>query len=655
MSSACLGGGRAKFAIPDTYPSGDGNYTLLYSTLGYEAAATKRVLIRQNDPQVPPSQGLAFTWRLVNAKDEQAASGQASYAGTAWGIPVWTADFSRVSAPGDYRLTAESADEHLATGTFRIDRFVLSSATLVPMAIDDAKVRQAPLELDGGYFDGNTREGYAVSHGEYVAGMVQAYERRRNALTDAQRQGMLDAINRGVDYLLLLADPGTGEVRSQSPARPYGGDVTDESTAQTARALAAYASRLRTEEPDQAERTYRRARLADASLAAAASPAYPPALRAAVEYDLYRYSGDAAMLASAVQAVRDLASSYDLRTMDRRSGDQLPHFEAMYRMWRDLPAQQDRAFWEETAKKVAAQYQDMLSKNPFELAPPGVTQAPGGQSAAQQWDDVTTVTPPGEGESTAIANGWYLARAIDATYLAQMTRDTSLERAATASIGWVAGLNAGLPTPRVSGAASSGPLSAASFVTGAGAPAAQPWSVWEWRRASVSATIVGGYSGGFSFGDSEVASTSLGEEGAWLYAMVVYEDYLNAGKRAPTLRPARARSSSPSAHVQSATAAETGGALRVLVIVVDGQGSPLAGANVTGAWSGGELLAGRRREEAVRTTQCVTVAGGSCLLTLAAEVLPVTRPVTLAITNVDAGGRVYDMTADGSSAVTSFP
>ena len=59
---ACsLRGGTKKVSIPADYPTADRRYTLLYSTLGYESAATKRVLIRQNDTAATVSEGLAFT------------------------------------------------------------------------------------------------------------------------------------------------------------------------------------------------------------------------------------------------------------------------------------------------------------------------------------------------------------------------------------------------------------------------------------------------------------------------------------------------------------------------------------------------------------------------------------------------------------------
>src|SRR5262245_38213730 len=95
LAQACqLLDSEESFEIPEGYATSDATYTLLYSTIGYDAGATKRVLVRQNDTGQPPAQGLAFQWRLVDDGGEVVETGLAQYAGTAWGIPIWVADFS---------------------------------------------------------------------------------------------------------------------------------------------------------------------------------------------------------------------------------------------------------------------------------------------------------------------------------------------------------------------------------------------------------------------------------------------------------------------------------------------------------------------------------------------------------------------------------
>ena len=77
-----------KVAIPETYRISSRTYTLLYSTLGYESAATKRVLIRQNDSTEQVSEGLKFNWRLVDDKGRAGVGRAGDVCGEGVGHPV---------------------------------------------------------------------------------------------------------------------------------------------------------------------------------------------------------------------------------------------------------------------------------------------------------------------------------------------------------------------------------------------------------------------------------------------------------------------------------------------------------------------------------------------------------------------------------------
>jgi len=640
--AACNSGGSTR-AIPAGYRTGDATYTLLYSTLGYESNATKRLLIRQNDTAAPASEGLAFTWRLVDGKGREAAAGHATYAGRAWGIPLWAADFSRVTEPGRYRIMVEAPEVQLATGEFPIGRFLFFRTTFTALALDAAGARIAPDELDAGYFDSNTRRGRVAQHADFLVGLIEVYQRRRNVLTEAQRRGLREAIDRAAGYLLTVSDAGSGRSDAESNTRPYNNDDPS-NTAAALRGMARFAAAFQSDEPDKAQRMYRRARLSETWLLANAPGAYPPALRAAVDYDFYKFSSDDKMLAAAAAAVREEISSYDLRTMDRRSDDTLPHFEAMHRMWRDLLSHPDRAAWEGAASKAAAQYREMIGRSVFHLVPPGTTSAERGTSAQAQWDGVETAPPPGDGPDQAFGNGWIIARAIDALYLADMTDDAELEKAATASLAWVGGLNVGVPMQRVSGVESPSPLAAASFAQGLGAPAALPWSRWEWPRPRPLASIVSGFRGGFAYDDSpQAADTSLGLSGMWLHATSLYEDELNAGKRAPAAEAAPAPEAG--VHVASVVPSEAGGLLQLVVSVLNADGEPAPGVVVVGSWSG-PPLPGRPVHEATLVNECVTAGSGACVLVLDATALPVSRPISVSVTNLEDRRAPYDMTAD---------
>jgi Cellulase N-terminal ig-like domain len=321
---ACsLRGGTKKVSIPADYPTADRRYTLLYSTLGYESAATKRVLIRQNDTAATVSEGPAFTWFVVDAAGSQVAAGHATYAGTAWSIPLWAADFSQVTKAGEYRMLVEAPDVHLATDPFPIDRFVMFKATYDGIALENTEARAAPIEFDNGYFAGNDRSGSVTDHAGLLVGLLESFARRGSSLNDDERGRTRAAIDRAVDYLLLLSDPESGEIGGQSKTRSYG-ESRPVATAAGLRGLSHFAALAQNDEPGKADRAFRRAKLAETWLDANAPEAYPASLQAAVDYDLYRVGGDKAMLDRATKALRDAVSAYDLRTMDRRSGDMQP-------------------------------------------------------------------------------------------------------------------------------------------------------------------------------------------------------------------------------------------------------------------------------------------------------------------------------------------
>jgi hypothetical protein len=645
FASAC-GSGRT-YLIPTTQRPGDATYTLLYSTLGYDSGATKRILIRQNDPGTPPAEGLAFAWRLIDENGHQAAAGQASYGGRAWGIPLWVADFSSVTRPGRYRMAVSGPQVELATDAFPIDRFVYFRTTFSMIGVDNALARAAPAELDGGYFDANSREGRVASHVDFLVGMSEVYQRRRIVMTEDERSGTRAAIDRAVDYLLAIGDAGSGQFPAESSTRPYNDDAPSNTVA-ALRGMARYALVFQKLEPEKADRVYRRALLSQQWLEQHAPDAYPPSIAAAVSYDLYRYSSDPQQLTRAASALRSELSAYDLRTMDRRGGDSQPHLEALFEMWRDLPNHPDHQLWDDSARTIAAQYRDMIGRDVFQIVPSGVTNAENQTSASDQWDQVDTLTPPGDGPGWTFSNGWMLGRAIDATYLASVTHDAELEKAATASLAWIGGLNPGLPADRVRGADPGSPLVAASFLTGIGVRDALPSSSWEWARPRSFATIVNGFKGAFAYDDSfEAADTSLDYDGVWLYAISVYEDFVDAGKRPPP--PDSSNGPAVGVHVGSVEPSQASGLLQLLVHVVKSDGAPAAGVRVSGAWSGAPA-AGHSIEDALVVNTCTTSGDGSCVLLLETRSLPVTGPVSVAVTNLEDHVLAYDPTHDGEKS-----
>lgn len=649
-ASACKGGDGV--VIPDTYTTSNSDYTLLYSTLGYDLAGPKRLLIRQNDPAAAISEGLAMTWRLIDADGNVALDGRASYSGTGWSIPVWTADFTALEEAGTYRVVVEAPDVQLATQAFAVDNFLLFRRTFAPVAIDNALAREAPIELDNGYFDGNGKSGGAPAHAVWVIGLIEAYERRGSGITEQQRQALRASISRSIDYLLLLSDPATGEFDFKSPTRPYGEEGA-ENTAAGMRALARYAATSQLFDAAKAERAFRRALLAEQWLTENAPEAYPPALRAATNYDLYQYASIDSYLLRAAEAVREEIGTYDLRTMERTSSDALPHLEAMYRMWRELPQHPDRQLWADAATAIAAQYKQVFAQNPFAVLPPGVTDTDRETTPEESWDEVATSLPVGEGDGDQILNAWFMSRAIDASFLADMTNDPELRVMAAAGVGWITGLNPGVPVERVPGTNSTSPVEAASFLTGVGARSAAPWSVWEWLRPRAHGTIVNGFLGDFRYDDEfRAAETSLAHDGLWLYAMTAYEDFLHPGRRAPATEAPAAYERA--VHVASVSGSESGGTLQFLVRVADEAGASVPAVRVVVLWEG-VRRPGESIENALVTNDCLTGGDGSCLVTLAADALEAERPIVAGVANLEHSELPYDVSADAAEKTASYP
>jgi hypothetical protein len=615
-----------RFEIPDDYGTSDETYTLLYSTLGYDAAASKRVLLRLNDPEQEAAQGLAFQWKLVADGGRVETTGDAVYVGTGWGIPVWEAEFNAVTREGLYRMVVEGPEVALATLPFVIEDFALFRETFVAVALDNAEARAAPIELDNGYFDSNTAHGSAIPHAEFLLGLITAYDRRKSSLNEELRTRTREAIERTFDYLVLLSDPATGQFAHRAATRPFGEPSADDTIAGM-RALARYAVLFQREAPQDAELAYRRARLADEWLLANAPADYDERLQAAAAYDFYRFTSDIEQLERAVAAVRAFAPAYDIATMDRYSGDTLPHFETMYRLWQDLPDHPDRALWEETARSVAGQYAEMLDLNAFHVIAPGTTDEAAGTSAIEQWDSAGDEPPPGEGTDSVIGNEWFLARTIDTMYLASIADQPELEQVATASLLWVVGLNPGAPAERVAGASGASPVEAASFLTGLEWRSVHPWSTWEWARPHGHGTIVSGFRGDFVYDDEpQAGDTSIGRDGLWLQASTIYEDMLAARSRAA---PPDARTApSNLVSVRSLAPEEGDGVLSLLVTIGGPDGTGVESALVSAVWTS---LTDTR--SAPVSGECVTVSGGVCALAIVDTELP--RPVSVTITNLE--------------------
>lgn len=627
-----LQGDDETFVIPDTYVAADETYTLLYSTIGYDLGGTKRVLIRLNDPDAPVSVGLAFQWRLVADDGRVVKVGNASYDGDAWGIPIWIADFSDVDEPGTYRMALEAPEATLATDAFPVEDFLLFRRTFVPVALDNAEVRAAPIEDDNGFYEDTSIEGTAAAHGEFLMGLLAVYEARRPSMTDAMRQRTRAAISRALEYLLLVSDPATGQFAHTAPTRPYQGFDPNDTLVGT-RALARYAAEFQGEDPATADRAYRRARMGEEWILDNEEEIYTVWARAAIAYDFYRYTSDEEQLERAAESVREIANEYDLRTMDRSSYDTSAHLETMFRMWRDVPSHPDRPLWEEAALAIGEQYAEFVERNPFDVIAPGIDE--GDDTPAEQWDAMESEPPPGEGMDAIIGNEWFLARVADAVYLSRITDDDSLAEAAAGSLLWVSGLNPGIDVARVADDGVESPLVAASFLTGLDASTVQASPEWQWQRSRPIGTIVGGFRRAFVFDDAVAASApSIVRDGLWLKALVLYEDLLHPAGRAEhpiETAPVIVGSQMRIAIVEGEQSDDQ---LELTLDVVGPDGAPLADALVTVAWRS-VAVEGLPIEATIFVTTCETQDDGGCTVTLVVDDLDGELPIAAVVTSLE--------------------
>jgi hypothetical protein len=224
---------------------------------------------------------------------------------------------------------------------------------------------------------------------------------------------------------------------------------------------------------------------------------------------------------------------------------------------------------------------------------------------------------------------------------------------ASAGVGWVTGLNPGVPADRVTGTDGPSPVEAASFLTGLPVRSVEPWSTWEWVRPRRHGTLVHGFLFGFTYEDGFASGeTSLALDGLWLYAMTAYEDYLQPARRAPAPDPMPPLGRS--VHVASAEGSASGGVLQFLVHVADEAGAPVPAVRVIVLWEG-VVPPDEPLEGTFTTNECLTGPDGACLVTLAPNALDAARPITAAVAHLEHLQYAYDISADAGSKIAAFP
>jgi len=512
-------------------------FVLLYSTLGYELNATKRALLRAKefvDPNVIDIN--QSVWRLLRNDGMEVMSGSPVWLGVTFGVQLWEIDFSDLRTPGFYRISVELKNREgaeisvISTLPFEVRKRLHSARTFFGISIRNAEAREALLREGGGLYDCNSTMGEGNSHGVFLAGLVNAYVRGGRYITPADRGRLVEAADRTLDYLMLLHNDKTGEIEHQYPSRHIG-KLTFMASRQTMMrkgrhtdtmlglfGIVSYVDLFKEVDPVRAERAFNKALKSAEYLEKIGI--FPSELKTSVYYHLFKYSGDEAFKNLAISALNDQLKNIDLRSMFCGGG--FPYFEGLYYCAKEFKDNPNHSWWIERAKEVDEQYfQPVLKKNGFHVIPQIE------QKEEREWDDMKHVPASRKwGDNTRFAT-----RAIDAIFLAEVTGDHSLEKIASAELGWITGLNPGVPGEMVTNPPTEQSLVSAAFIMNLDVRHVKPWSWWEWTPTKSMMSIVNGFvirGGKWAYVDEVYsAETFIMHDGAYLYAICVYEDYLN--------------------------------------------------------------------------------------------------------------------------------
>ncbi len=491
---------------------------LLYSVTGYETGAAKRALVRDAAPGGDAAPG---QWQLSDENGRVVASGTLKALPETWGMRLREADFSEIARPGRYRIRVGQAE----SAPFEIGERVLGRRVLRALSVENAVLRNATAAHGGGFYDCNSLMGEARSHGAFVAGLADVYRHRAGDFDPADRARLREQVRVGVRYLLALRRP-EGGFADNHPARAMG--RPDESSTPfalygLAKALAAL-DRQAPSDRDLAARIVATLR-AERDRPSAALPAH---LDASLAMLLYRHAGEAGEAMRATAQLRRHLAAFRPERGAGYAAETAPYFEALHDWLAAFPAHPERAAFVATAREIARTgFLPVRATNGFRLFPVG---------EPRSYRDTVVApgpVPKGAGAAGFWSNSKFARMALDAVLLAEISGDPALADMATAALGWINGLNSGIPARLTSqGASGDGRLVAASYIAHIAENHAQPWRRWWWPgdRSRVVSVINGSTvtpEAGWRYTPDTFQSseTFILSDGVLLSAIVAYEAY----------------------------------------------------------------------------------------------------------------------------------
>jgi hypothetical protein len=513
----------------------NGSWALLYSVLGYEARASKRAYVRRLRPDgAVPSMPIA--WELYEEGGEAMLRGPLRPVDHASGIPLLEIDFTPFTKPGLYRLETVGGDSPpqgpgcLCSCLFPIGSDLLLSRTFGGIALDGAKARQAPISVGGGYYDSNAGCGDVRAHAFYAVGLMRVLESRGGDLSPLERAQVVWAVDRAIDYVLRQCDSETGCVahqdrrRRRDPSYVPAGD-----TAASLWALATYADVFRGEEPARARDACYAGLEAERWLRTVVPEGYPSGLEASANASFWWHSGDPLFLDRAIDAIQTELINLGGRGEPSAGSNSFPRFEALYLLQKRLSRDPRVVVLLERARSLVS------------------ASIGGSQMSTWSWpgDYPWLSKLPHPLPHANRGHSFLLNGAIDAVYLSDMLRSPWLIDHATAGLGWISGLNLGVPGARVENPPSEAPIESAAFLHGIDARRVRDDMPWTWPKGQLAAWALpllrmigmedralaeptGPFISVHSRGDLPNGSphgASIGNDGLWLYAACLYGDY----------------------------------------------------------------------------------------------------------------------------------